>query len=348
MPFHRYVALGDSFAEGVGDPAPHRANGLRGWADRVAAVLAPGRPSDFGYANLAIRGRKLDAVIAEQVEPAVALEPDLVTIYAGGNDIMRPKVDIDALVERYDAALGKLAGTGARLLVFTAFDPGGSAIYRPLRGRFALYNELVRWSADRHGATIVDFWRFRVLRDWRYWDHDRLHLGPAGHQFMAIQVLDVLGVPHGVDQPDLPPEAVLTRGDRYRANAEWTRSHSCPGSSDGSPAGRAATRSAQATGTRPFDSTDRSGPYRPPGAPAGGPADVAQLVERDLPKVDVASSSLVIRSTPHSILYRISQSTAARRSRRLRHGSPVFLPGPAQRPIDAPRPGRPRGQCDAV
>ena len=167
-------------------------------------------------------------MIAEQVEPAVALAPDLVTIYAGGNDIMRPKVDIDALVERYDAALGKLAGTGARLLVFTAFDPGGSAIYRPLRGRFALYNELVRWSADRHGATIVDFWRFRVLRDWRYWDHDRLHLGPAGHQFMAIQVLDVLGVPHGVDQPDLPPEAVLTRGGRYRANAEWTRTHFVP------------------------------------------------------------------------------------------------------------------------
>ena len=99
MPFHRYVALGDSFAEGVGDPHPTASNGLRGWADRVAAVLAQ-QTQDFGYANLAIRGRKLDAVIAEQVEPAVALEPDLVTIYAGGNDIMRPKVDIDALVER--------------------------------------------------------------------------------------------------------------------------------------------------------------------------------------------------------------------------------------------------------
>ena len=227
MPFHRYVALGDSFAEGVGDPDPAAPNGLRGWADRVAAVLAQQTP-DFGYANLAIRGRKLDAVLAEQIEPAVALEPDLVTIYAGGNDIMRPKVDIDALVERYDAGLGKLAATGARLLVFTAFDPGGSAIYRPLRGRFALYNELVRWSADRHGATIVDFWRFRLLRDWRYWDHDRLHLGPAGHQWMAIQVLDVLGVPHGVDQPELPPEVVLTRADRYRANADWTRTHFAP------------------------------------------------------------------------------------------------------------------------
>ncbi len=144
----RFVALGDSFTEGVGDPDPTRPNGLRGWADRVAEVLAAAAPEDFGYANLAIRGRKLDAILAEQVEPALALAPDLVTIYAGANDVLRPTVDLDGLVGRYDAALGRLAATGARLLVFTAFDPGGSAIYRPVRARFALYNELVR---DRRG-----------------------------------------------------------------------------------------------------------------------------------------------------------------------------------------------------
>ena len=52
---------------------------------------------DFRYANLAIRGRKLPAILAEQVEPAVALGPDLVTIHAGTNDLLRPKVDIDAI-----------------------------------------------------------------------------------------------------------------------------------------------------------------------------------------------------------------------------------------------------------
>ena len=96
MSFHRYVALGDSFTEGVGDPDPARPNGLRGWADRVAEV--PGRrgTEDFGYANLAIRGRKLPAIIADQVEPALAIAPDLVTIHGGGNDILRPRVDLDA------------------------------------------------------------------------------------------------------------------------------------------------------------------------------------------------------------------------------------------------------------
>ena len=227
MSFHRYVAVGDSFTEGVGDPDPARPNGLRGWADRVAEVLAH-RTDDFGYANLAIRGRKLDAILAEQLEPTLALEPDLVTIYAGANDILRPKVDLDALVERYDAALGRLAATGARLLVWTAFDPGGSALYRPMRGRFALYNELVREAADRHGATIVDFWRLREYRHWGYWDADRMHMGPAGHQRMAAEVLDTLGVAHALEPLPLAEADVLQRREQLRGHAEWVRTSAAP------------------------------------------------------------------------------------------------------------------------
>ncbi len=225
--FRRYVALGDSFTEGVGDPDPARPNGVRGWADRVAEVLG-GKDGGFGYANLAIRGRKLRGVIAEQVDPAIALAPDLVTVYAGANDILRPKVDLDTLAAAYDAALGRLAATGARLLVWTAFDPGGSATYRLLRGRFALYNELVRESADRHGATILDYWRLREYRDWRLWDEDRMHMGPAGHQRMAIEVLDTLGVDHDLEPLPLVDLAAGSRVDALRTNAEWLRTSAAP------------------------------------------------------------------------------------------------------------------------
>lgn len=229
--FHRFVALGDSFTEGLGDPDPTRPNGLRGWADRVAEVLgrqAADTGEDFGYANLAIRGRKLRGVLDEQLEPAIALGPDLVTVYIGANDILRPSVDIDALVESYDGALARLAATGARLLVWTAFDPGGSATYKLLRGRFALYNELVRESADRHGATVVDFWRLREYRDWRLWDEDRMHMGPAGHQRMAIEVLDTLGVEHDLQPLPLAPLVTLGRSDALRANAVWLRTSAAP------------------------------------------------------------------------------------------------------------------------
>jgi lysophospholipase L1-like esterase len=227
MSFARYVALGDSFTEGVGDPDPARPNGLRGWADRVAEVLAGSNPG-FGYANLAIRGRKLRTILDEQLEPALALAPDLVTSYAGANDIIRPRVDIDALAASYDEAVGRLAGTGATVVLFTAFDPGGSAIYRPLRGRFALYTEAVREIADRHGTRLVDFWRMREYRDWGYWDTDRMHLGPAGHQRMAMAVLDTLGVAHRLE-PLAPAEHPELTGRELRAkNVEWARSHAAP------------------------------------------------------------------------------------------------------------------------
>ena len=100
--FARYVALGDSFTEGVGDHDPARPNGVRGWADRVAEVLGAHDPG-FAYANLAIRGRKLAPILDEQLEPALALGPDLVTVYAGANDIMRPSVDLETLPSRWES-----------------------------------------------------------------------------------------------------------------------------------------------------------------------------------------------------------------------------------------------------
>ncbi|MGL5826263.1 MAG: SGNH/GDSL hydrolase family protein [Nocardioides sp.] len=229
MAFHRYVALGDSFTEGVGDVDTSRPNGVRGWADRVAEVLAArarARSETFGYANLALRGRKLDDILTQQVEPAMAMRPDLITIYAGANDILRPRVDIDAIVDRYHTALGRLAGTGATLVVFTAFDPGGSATFRLTRGRFAVYNELLRWKLAAHDATVVDFWRMREYRDWRLWDPDRMHMGPAGHQTMAIKVLDTLGVTHPL-RP-LPLDGHADPDKPAMRNREWAGEHLAP------------------------------------------------------------------------------------------------------------------------
>jgi lysophospholipase L1-like esterase len=226
--FHRYVALGDSFTEGVGDPDPARPNGVRGWADRVAEVLAT-RTDDFGYANLAIRGRTLRPIVGEQLEPALALEPDLVTVYAGGNDLLRPRLDVDALAEVYDAAIGRLTVTGATVGLFTAFDPGVGGPLRRLRGRFAVYNERVREIADRHGAVVLDSWRMRPEHPETVWAEDRLHLGPIGHQAVAIEVLDTLGVSH--DLQPIDPSA-LTGHTPFRVgrrgDVSWVVTHAAP------------------------------------------------------------------------------------------------------------------------
>jgi lysophospholipase L1-like esterase len=228
--FHRFVALGDSFTEGVGDPDGTRPNGVRGWADRAAAVLAGDdvAGADFTYANLAIRGRKLRQILAEQIDPAVEMGPDLVSIYAGANDVLRPRVDIDGLVESYDAAVGRLAGAGAHVVMFTAYDPGGAPVFGALRGRFAIYNELVRQVAERHDATLVDFWRLRDYRDDRLWDVDRMHMSAAGHQRMAIAVLDALGIAHDLAALPLAERPVLTAQQRRAANLEWATAHVAP------------------------------------------------------------------------------------------------------------------------
>lgn len=227
MGFTRYVALGDSFTEGVGDVDPTRPNGLRGWADRVAEQLAR-HDEGFAYANLAIRGHLLDAVIAEQLEPAVAMNPDLVTIYAGGNDLMRPGLDVDALVDRYDTAIGKLAATGATVVVFTAYDTGWAPVFRKLRGRIAIYNELVREVADRHGVMVLDYWRLKGFDDYRMWDTDRLHMSSLGHTRMAAEVLDLLGVDHDITRVELEAAAELSRREQRRQNAEWARTFLAP------------------------------------------------------------------------------------------------------------------------
>lgn len=225
--FHRYVALGDSFTEGVGDPDPSRPNGLRGWADRVAEVLSLHSPG-LGYANLAIRGRLLGPILDEQLAPAIALRPDLVTIYAGANDLLRPSVDLDDLAERYDEAVAALAGTGARVLMWTGFDLGWAPVFGRLRGRVAVYNELVREIADNHGATVVDFWRLREYRDQRLWDQDRMHMSSAGHQRMAIEVLDTLEVPHDLQALPLADAPELTRAEERRAAYDWARGFAVP------------------------------------------------------------------------------------------------------------------------
>jgi lysophospholipase L1-like esterase len=223
----RLVALGDSFTEGVGDEDAGRPNGVRGWADRVAEQLAA-RDPEFRYANLAVRGKLLGQVLAEQLDPALALEPDLVTLYAGGNDLMRPKVDIDALLERYDAAVGRLAASGAEVVLFTGVDGVEDALFRRIRGRVAIYNEHVRAIATRHGAHLVDMWAMRQLRDRRLWSADRLHLNPLGHTEVAMAVLDALGAPHDLVSAQLGAARTLAARQRRAENLRWAREHALP------------------------------------------------------------------------------------------------------------------------
>lgn len=207
-PWNRYVAMGDSFTEGIGDPELSSPGGYRGWADRVAEELSRSS-GDFKYANLAIRGRLLSKILSEQLEPALALKPDLISISAGGNDLIRPGSDPDALAEQLDAAVGRMTAAGATVLLVNGPDIRDTPVLGIVRGRVAIYNENLRTIAARHDAVVADMWSLRQLADTQMWDQDRLHFSPLGHHTIAIMALQALNVKNSLvpwAPTSLPPQ----------------------------------------------------------------------------------------------------------------------------------------------
>ncbi|GGO74905.1 SGNH/GDSL hydrolase family protein [Nonomuraea cavernae] len=219
-----FVALGDSFTEGLNDVGPD--GRYRGWADRVAERLAADDPA-FRYANPAVRGRLLDQIVTEQVPVAVEMAPDLVSLCAGGNDLLRPGCDPDAMAKTLARAVRELRAGGAEVLLFTGVDPRDTPLMRRLRGRFAVFYLHVRSIADLYGCRLVDQWSMQGLRDWRAWGDDRLHMNEDGHRLVAARVLDVLGVPFD-DWRKVWPERSVDPRARRREDAQWIREHLVP------------------------------------------------------------------------------------------------------------------------
>ncbi|HEV7951260.1 MAG TPA: SGNH/GDSL hydrolase family protein [Glaciihabitans sp.] len=216
----RYVAIGDSFTEGVGDHHRSLPNSLRGWADRVAEQLAK-HESGWEYANLAVRSKRLRHIIQDQLQPALEMKPTLITVYAGGNDLLDLGTNVDTLLVQYEDMVAQLAETGARLLLFTGYEVPLPGPLRAFKRRNNQYNAGVRRIAKKYGATLVDFWAFEGLRDRRMWSADRMHLSKSGHKYVAIRVLKVLGVPHSIKLKQRGPLPRRTGLEWERAQRRW-------------------------------------------------------------------------------------------------------------------------------
>lgn len=208
MQFRSYAAIGDSFTEGMGDELPD--GSVRGWTDLVALGLAQAAAtaaaipnsggeseSTFGYANFAIRGRLLDPILREQLDPAIALRPDLLSLNGGGNDIMRPKVSVESVADKLAAAAQKAMDAGIHVLLLSGGNP---TKHIPLGARIEQRgNELavaVRERVPHDGnVTFVDNWADDELTNLRFWSVDKLHLNALGHRRVAKNVLTALGTP---------------------------------------------------------------------------------------------------------------------------------------------------------
>jgi lysophospholipase L1-like esterase len=228
MPWQSFVAMGDSFTEGLNDAYPDGT--FRGWADLVAARLAVDSGPDFGYANLAVRGRILDQVVDGQLEPALAMRPDLVSFAAGGNDVLRPRVDTQSLVDRIDPVVARLRASGADVILFRFADVTAHLpAQRIMAPRASVLNDGASRLAERYGCYLIDLFADDAFHHPQMWAPDRLHLSPAGHRRVAAHVLTALGVGVEEDWMLVPPTPeptpwLLARG----ADLRWAREHLVP------------------------------------------------------------------------------------------------------------------------
>ena len=237
VPWTSYVALGDSFTEGLWDCADDGDTNsstddrpLRGWADRLAQALSARRTADgdapLRYANLAVRGRLLRPIVVEQVPAALALRPDLVSLVGGGNDLLRLDADPDRLARRLEAAVVRLRDAGTDVLLSTGMDSSQTPLMRLTRPRVAVFNAHIWSMARRHGAHVLDLWGMTALRDWSKWADDRIHLTPEGHRLVADAALVALGLEP--ERPDWSAPAPPAARPGLRADARWARDHLAP------------------------------------------------------------------------------------------------------------------------
>ncbi|WP_291761499.1 SGNH/GDSL hydrolase family protein [Cellulomonas sp. 73-145] len=233
-PWTRYVALGDSFTEGLWDSPAGPDAPQRGWADVLASRLSERRTAageqPLEYANLAVRGRLLRPILREQVPMALDLRPDLVSLVGGGNDLLRPTGDPDRLARDLEHAVRKLRSAGIEVLLGTGYDTKDSPLVRRIRPRLGVYNTHIWSIARRNGAHVVDLWGMRSLADWRMWADDRIHLTTDGHARVAQAALVALGLPPDRDDWDDPlaPLPPVPRVEQLRADARWLRVHAYP------------------------------------------------------------------------------------------------------------------------
>ena len=224
--FHSYAAIGDSFTEGVGDELPD--GSVRGWADFVAIGLAAAAREPIGYANLAIRGRKLGPIIDEQLDPAIALRPELLSFNGGGNDMLRPRMDEQVTASRFRDAIERIRAEGIHVLMLSGANPTEHLpMGKVFDARGARLTAALVDLADRPGVTFVDNFNDLGLRDIRYWSPDKLHLNALGHARVASNVLTGLGVAVPVEW-GVEEVAAAPAGPKSRNTAAYYREFVLP------------------------------------------------------------------------------------------------------------------------
>lgn len=223
----RFVAIGDSFTEGVGDERPD--GSVRGWADLTAQGWADSRGESIQYANLAIRGKLIWPIVAQQLEPALALKPTHLSFNGGGNDMLRPRTSIGHIADAFSQVLRRCDEEGVTLILLSGANPSAQLPMSRLiqRRGDVMSDAVVQRIAERPDVVRALNWPDAELSDPSFWSQDRLHMNSRGHHRVAARVLDALGerVPEGWwTMPEIPDVVRLAQREYVREHlGPWVR-----------------------------------------------------------------------------------------------------------------------------
>jgi lysophospholipase L1-like esterase len=226
--YRRYVAIGDSQTEGLWDGDD--SSGLVGFADRLATMLDSHYPG-LTYANLALRSARVGDVIAEQLPRALAMQPDLITVCAGMNDVIRPGPSFHRAMAELDDLYSRLAESGAAVITTTFPDIARLLpIGRFLASRTLQVNDLIRSASRRYGFHLVELYGVPSMLDPDIWSDDRVHGSMKGHILFAEAAAEALGLPSSNHDWAQTSGDVVQPSFRERAYSQllWTRNMLVP------------------------------------------------------------------------------------------------------------------------
>ena len=224
------MAIGDSSTEGLEDPDGH--GGYIGWADRLAQHIADGQDEPLEYANLAIRGLRVHDIRTGQLNDALAMQPDLLTVFAGVNDVIGPICDFELVRAEHVIIFGEARRAGCTVATFTMPDPAAiNPLAARLRDRVSRLNAIIRSEAERRDVLLVDFEDYPVSVDPRLWFDDRLHGNTLGHIRVAAALAWRLGIAGADDSWTQPVGEELTPRtprERLTSDLDWARHYLAP------------------------------------------------------------------------------------------------------------------------
>jgi len=196
--WRRFAAVGDSLAQGVGDPSP----GYRDvcWADRVAQALRAVQPQ-LSYLNTGQRGAVTSEVIEGQLQAALDFGPDLCVVVSGGNDLLAPDFSAKVLHDQLEALFRPLRQAGADVFTYALQDittayPELTAV--GLHTGLKKLNEVVRRTAAEYGVSVIEMWGHPAQSAKDVYSADLMHASRRGHAIIAAATVQHLaaGDPH--------------------------------------------------------------------------------------------------------------------------------------------------------